>query len=366
MLFGSTAVCLVLAECVLRMVVPENGFPSPPGVAEVDPYAPNPFVFKFRPYLWSYIPHSHFLQVRGDRRIPYDINAAGFRGRPIEAKQRKRILVVGDSVVEGQGVRFEETFAERLSDNLQDAGWEALNTGVSGASPVYYAANLERYFSFSPDAMLFVLFENDIHEDRVREAEYRTLPRLDTAAMLTGGAPSVLGSLRIVELLSRMRDRLPSEPVKRMVVKSLGDRRPLTPLDNDYSSASPHLVGPDSYPHAFRSTARYLEYIRKELEKRHIKMLVASFGFGIFEEPVETKHRAFVKQFNDSIAAWSASKKVPYAGLQPVVDQVISGHPRDWSILPNDGHPSGNAHQELAQALLPFVKQSVGAEASAK
>lgn len=72
------------------------------------------------------------------RSIEFDlsvrINNLGFRGpHTTLAKQRKRVLVIGDSFTFGWGVRDHETWVQLLQDSLPD--WEVLNLGQGGTHP---------------------------------------------------------------------------------------------------------------------------------------------------------------------------------------------------------------------------------------
>lgn len=75
---------------------------------------------------------------------PVRTNSLGFRDAEVrevslEAGDRHRILLLGDSFTEGVGVPWEDTLAGVLSEELGDEV-EVLNAGVSSYSPVIYYA----------------------------------------------------------------------------------------------------------------------------------------------------------------------------------------------------------------------------------
>lgn len=354
LLFFSLSISLGLAELALRTFRPGTGIPELPKISEVDPYTPNPYVFKFRPFLWSYIPGAQFLQVRGARKIPYLINSSGFRGVeiPKKSESKKRLLVIGDSMVEGQGVAFEQAFPELLSRSLSTRNWEPVNLGVSGASPIYYAANVPRYLSFSPDAVLLVLFENDISEDRVREGEYLSLPILTSSERFLGIDNSVWSRFRIIELSDKLFFRPFKDPLENIVNRNLHQKYNFSPIDREFQNVSPHMVGPRTSTFWFGDSSRYLDYIRQELKGRKIPLLIVSFGFGRFDtQEKESKHREFESNFNLAAQKWSEKRRIPYFCLQQAVDSLIENHPLDSSILPEDGHPTAEAHQAFSEAI---------------
>ena len=97
---------------------------------------------------------------------------------------------MGDSVAEGHGSAFDKTFTALLNQSFDASDWEVVNAGVQGASPIYYAANLQRYLLFEPDAVLMVLFENDLNDDQKLADAYFKLPILDKPDTLLGRVPN--------------------------------------------------------------------------------------------------------------------------------------------------------------------------------
>src|SRR5262249_30185646 len=133
-----------------RALVTPYGVPHPPPLRRVDPYKVNPYFFFARPYLQGYMPGATYEAERSSFRVTYQINQRGFRGPDIAAREAtalKRLVVIGDSIVEGHGVQFDDVFTERLGVALRPVGWQVINAGVAGGSPIYYAANVPRYLA---------------------------------------------------------------------------------------------------------------------------------------------------------------------------------------------------------------------------
>lgn len=74
----------------------------------------------------------------------YHINSLGMRDavcREVRLDSgRPRILLVGDSFVEGVGVSWEQSFAGRLAEAFTPRGLEVLNAGVASYAPTIYDA----------------------------------------------------------------------------------------------------------------------------------------------------------------------------------------------------------------------------------
>jgi hypothetical protein len=95
-------------------------------------------------------------------------NALGLRERPIGPKQpgRPRILMLGDSVLFGWGVRVEDTCSRQLEDLLRTRDGidtETINSGVVGYNSYQEMMYLEtRGDLIKPDAVVLLYVDNDI------------------------------------------------------------------------------------------------------------------------------------------------------------------------------------------------------------
>jgi lysophospholipase L1-like esterase len=93
-----------------------------------------------------------------------DLNEYGHRGKafPFEKNDRKRIVVMGDSVVEGLGVALGERFSDNL-ERLLDERYEMINLGVCGYSLLQEFEYFKRLGEeFSPDVVLWFITYNDM------------------------------------------------------------------------------------------------------------------------------------------------------------------------------------------------------------
>ncbi len=100
---------------------------------------------------------------------PFRTNSVGMRGDEVALPKPpglQRVLVLGDSIASGYGVREEETFARRLEALLNGGGrFEVINAGVPSyntAQEVEFLA--ERGFALEPDIVVLALYWNDIHD----------------------------------------------------------------------------------------------------------------------------------------------------------------------------------------------------------
>ncbi|MGH9967697.1 MAG: SGNH/GDSL hydrolase family protein [Pyrinomonadaceae bacterium] len=101
--------------------------------------------------------------------VPIHINSQGIRGREPSMRHDNtafRVVVAGDSVAFGQGVREEDTLAEQLGARLQrkfSLPVEAVNLGVPGYDTCQeYWRFKEKALPFGPQVALLVYYENDV------------------------------------------------------------------------------------------------------------------------------------------------------------------------------------------------------------
>jgi lysophospholipase L1-like esterase len=100
--------------------------------------------------------------------IPFSVGTHGFRSPELAVPKpagTRRVLVLGDSVAWGAGIREEETFARRLEAALReslDCPVEVVNAGVSGYGSIEELDVLRHEgLGFEPDVVLVYHVEND-------------------------------------------------------------------------------------------------------------------------------------------------------------------------------------------------------------
>lgn len=168
LLVVSLAFSLAVCELLLRSL----------GYAAIYEVYSNPeMLWQHDPLLgWSHEPHSSAEYV-GPRPWPIefrsqvDINSLGQRGpEPASGTQDGvRILFLGDSMVAGFEVAFEETFVELLEARLARAlgrPVEVVNGGVRGyGTDQSFLSFRERGRALAPDVVLLWLSHNDLIDD---------------------------------------------------------------------------------------------------------------------------------------------------------------------------------------------------------
>ena len=124
-----------------------------------------------------------------DQRVSF--NRLGLRGSlPGDSDDRKKILVLGDSMIEALQVSEEETFCGQLEDNIE-GDYSILNAGIGGYSPILMLLRLpELLKEFGPEIVLVALFPNDLEEELV----YRKIGAANASRRVEAVPAPVLGS----------------------------------------------------------------------------------------------------------------------------------------------------------------------------
>ena len=217
---SSLILFFTLCESLIFVFNLRNLMPLPPESSELDPYTENPYIIHVD-FLFFHIPFSQYIQKRADYEVDYKINSYGFRGPEISCsskKQKKRILFVGDSMVEGHGLDLNSTLPFLMNENLNSFGYEVINVGVQGGSPVYYATNLGRYLQFNPDIVVMMLYENDLWEDRQREQNYNSLEHFDDIdKLLSTSKKSFLDNLFIPSKINSFLNQIDKSAVEKAI-----------------------------------------------------------------------------------------------------------------------------------------------------
>jgi len=93
------------------------------------------------------------------------VNANGFRGPEIKpAKDRMRILMIGDSVTFGLA---NTTYPDQVRDVLRERGIDAvvINAGVEGYSVRNVEIEMQRYLALNPDIVTILIGWNDLFSE---------------------------------------------------------------------------------------------------------------------------------------------------------------------------------------------------------
>lgn len=354
---------LVSGEIMMRFLVPHEKVPDPPKPSVIDPYKPNPYIVQTKPFFYYHIPKAVYTQSRSYYKVKYEINTRGFRGPEIivpKAKGVKRLLVIGDSIVEGHGVDFTKTFSLLLNEHVRSSGWEVINVGVQGASPIYFAANAERYLALQPDAVLIMTFENDIREDRLREDSYFDLPYLDDADTILQPQlkRKIITASYLYNGLRRILRTFTLSPLEKII--SL-NREVIATNKEVRATLAPgsFLIKPSSIAQQWSMSRKYLDYLVARLREKNTQVLVTNLSIKSIRPKLGSSFHTYAQTVNEYVAAWAKENELPFFSLLPVIRQTLKEKKIAEVTIKGDGHPTNSTHSIIEAALRPWVLQNL-------
>ena len=118
--------------------------------------------------IYGMVPGTSHRWVTDEFEEVAQINRHGLRGSPIGEKERPRIIVLGDSMTFGQGVRDEETYASQLEGMFYSDGLsvQVINAGVKGyGTDQAYKLFTTRLRGSNPDIVVLALYANDLGDN---------------------------------------------------------------------------------------------------------------------------------------------------------------------------------------------------------
>lgn len=133
-------------------------------------------------------PHSRAEAVWGGRRYEVQTDSLGFRAAADREIARRpagrRVVLIGDSMIEGLGVAWEDTAAGRLAARGRERNVEVLNAAVVSYSPKLYELRtrwLVEHDRVEFERLVVFVDVSDIHDEVHYEA---FVPRDDAGAAL--------------------------------------------------------------------------------------------------------------------------------------------------------------------------------------
>ncbi len=162
-------ICLGALEIVLRML-------GEKGEGYYHPVADNILHHKFKPFSTGRLRTSEL-------DTDYNISSLGLRDKEYSVQKPAntfRILMLGDSFTEGDGVFSSETFSKRLEEKLQTRQgamkFEVINAGVGSYSSLLEYLYLKHCgLRFNPDLVILNFDLSDVYDD----ISYTALARFD-------------------------------------------------------------------------------------------------------------------------------------------------------------------------------------------
>ena len=272
-------------------------------------------------------------------RAPYAVESRynSLRFRDVEFGPKRpgirRVMVLGDSFTEGQGVRERDTYPRVLERRLNAAHpgrFEVLNCGRRGDDfPALYAAFRE-VLRHDPDVVVYGMVLNDAYQSERFRARHALINDLimDRGWSLLGKPQPAL-RLFDSRLLASVQDRFQT---RRTALETTRWYRDMY--------GEPNREG-------WERTADYLREMNRRVRARGGRLLVASWPLLVNLEGEDPFADVAAK-----VAGLCIAERIPRHDLRP----ALRGRPTSslW-VHALDMHPNEIAHRLAAESLAPVV-----------
>ncbi|MFN8095037.1 MAG: SGNH/GDSL hydrolase family protein [Vicinamibacteria bacterium] len=288
--------------------------------------------------------YRHLAPLRFDvirRHHPWAVesryNALRFRDAPLGPKPAgvRRVMVLGDSFTEGQGVKQDETAVAvlgKLAARRAPGRIEVRNCAHRGTDFPELFGIFEEILPYEPDLVVYALVLND----GVQSAEFRARQEyVDDWILDRENVPDASGP--------------PPRPASlafdffrgRVAAWRLGRETTRWYLDM-WSDANP----------GWKRTREYVLEMDRRLKQRHARLLVAQWPLLVGLEgryPFEPAH--------ENIRKFCLASGIPYLDL---LDALRGRRSADLWVHPVDRHPNEVAQRLAAEAMAPEVWKLLG------
>jgi lysophospholipase L1-like esterase len=289
----------------------------------------------------------HLAPYRYDlvaRRAPHavEVRYNSLRFRDVEPAPRppgvRRVVIVGDSFTEGQGVKEADTCPRVLEKLLNEGGgrWEVRNCGRRGSDFPQLNDVFDDALKYSPDVVVYAMVLNDA--DRTPEFQARQSYVNDwilDRGMLVEGKPAPELRLLDSRVKALVADRLDSWRTSRATARWYHDMY-----------GEPNRGG-------WERTQGYIRDMNRRTLAQGGRFLVASWPLMVHLEGDDP-----FADVSQTVARFCLAAGIPRHDLR-----VAFGGRRTDSLWvhPVDMHPNELAHRLAAESLAPAVRSLVSA-----
>jgi lysophospholipase L1-like esterase len=244
----------------------------------------------------------------------------------------RRVVVLGDSFTEGQGVKEERIYPRVLEAalNASGPGWEVLNFGRRGADFPALENTFEESLAHEPDVVVYGMLLNDC----------------ETSDDFRARHPFVTGLLEGPRRkLVLMSGRPPFGERTALFVRRRVDQYR---LDRAMRAWYADLYG-EANVEGWRRTQAAIERMHRRMALRGGHLLVATWPVLAHldrDYPFQDAHETVGRFCHASGIAWM--------DLLPALEGQAA---EDLWVHPHDPHPNASAHGLVAQALAPALRR---------
>lgn len=330
-----------------------------------------------------FIPNSSGYHKAPEFNVHYNINSLGLRERELpkhKPEGTKRLLLLGDSFTEGNGVEAKDAFPAQLQGLVDSAQlpvrWEVINAGEGSYSPLLmYLLLTKELIHLGPDIVILNLDLSDFYDD----FQYSQLATFDSRGEPLAVTPETQ-SKKVpwhVTLALSFKSFLKENTraynfVRRHVAPLLAER----PNASGDLRTDKYAMLRDGYTFGderdVELTFRYIRKIRDILSARGVPLWLAVYPYG---HQISTRewhlgrvfwhfeqNRMYSRGPQTRIAQMARENGIPVVNMtQAFLDRSKSEFPL---YFPYDGHFTRAGHSVAAQALMRELLPALQAAAA--
>lgn len=322
------------------------------------------------------VPGAEGFSVTREWKVPYFVNSLGLRDREYSEEKIPgsfRILMMGDSFVEGYGVNIEDTFVKILENMLaneySDKKFEVINCGIASYSPLLeYLFLVNKGLRLRADMVILFYDFGDLKDDY----EYERTTFFNEEGLPLKSLPykriRAHGNNFFERFLIRhsryylyVENRINSKIFKKKVSKKFKDF-PEKPGVERYIAFREGRG--DTIQDLWAKNEKYLDMIYRLLAENGIDLVIVSYPYPIqvngqewaegrvldgFEEGVVYEEPIVVKYLED----FSKVRNIPFLNLCDRFKES-EDYPLYYSF---DGHFTEKGHKLVANGLFEYLLQ---------
>jgi len=319
---------------------------------------------QFHPeYHHSFVPNSAGSEAFGPFLTPYFVNSLGMRDAEIRAVFPERppggrVLLLGDSYMDGVGLGFSQTVAGQMKAILAPLGMEILNGGVASYSPTLMAARLKSWVE--KDGLQFDIAAVFIDISDL-DNELR-LQRDSTGNFLREDNPAFLSQLEKCKEAVWVRAWMEAQVEKNFVLLGATFRN-LRLLYEEWGSPGsdtpyvfsdwPAYRGPLEpwIEDGIRRQRQAMDQILGLCKKQGARLVVVVYPW------LEQVDRGWLKdRHTRSWEEWAERNQVPFLSLYPDFIERRKSIV-DYTLSANDGHWNARGCRLVAERLVKFLSE---------
>jgi lysophospholipase L1-like esterase len=336
-----------------------------------------------------FIPNASGFYKSLEFNVSYSINSLGLRDREMSRKKpagTKRVLMLGDSFTEGNGVEAKDAFPARVQALVDAAGlstrWEVINAGEGGYSPLLEYLLLEhKLIDLEPDLVILNLDHSDVFDD----IEFTKLATFDASGkpVAVHADPEREPGPWYVEAAYRLKDFLKEHTrlynfLRRHVAPLLMAR----PDSSGDIRVDKYAMSRDGYDPGDGSdwslTFGYIERVRDLLAARGVPLWLTVYPYGHQISSREwqkgrvfwgfEQNRVYSTTFQKQAEELARRRGIPVINM---TDDFLERSKREFPLyFALDGHflPAGHAvaAEAIFRQLLPFMRLAEGTRADTR